>query len=87
MLETSEDFCPASERRLKKLKRAAAKEQPEGVYRYIRDNEGFDDGVVKIYPKNEALESHVNYGYQGDEVHAYSNAGTDQKNPYSTNHM
>ncbi|KAL7637204.1 UNVERIFIED_CONTAM: hypothetical protein RMT77_011916 [Armadillidium vulgare] len=79
LITAHEDFCPASIRRLRALKGAATKGQAEGIYRYVKDNEAFDDGrVVKIYPKighrdNSGLEGHSN--------------GGDRPPPYSSEYM
>ncbi|XP_045130389.1 sodium- and chloride-dependent glycine transporter 2-like [Portunus trituberculatus] len=51
LIRSSPDFCPGHVRKLREKEAAATKGQPDGVFRYTYDNEGFQEPTAKVYPK------------------------------------
>ncbi|KAK4318107.1 hypothetical protein Pmani_010875 [Petrolisthes manimaculis] len=50
LLKPSPDFCPYHVRKLRDNQGSGNKGQPDGVFRYTYDNEGFQEPNVKVYP-------------------------------------
>ncbi|KAK3878646.1 hypothetical protein Pcinc_016725 [Petrolisthes cinctipes] len=50
LVKPSPDFCPYHVRKLRDNQGSGNKGQPDGVFRYTYDNEGFQQPNVKVYP-------------------------------------
>ncbi|MPD04274.1 Sodium- and chloride-dependent GABA transporter 1 [Portunus trituberculatus] len=48
LIRSSPDFCPGHVRKLREKEAAATKGQPDGVFRYTYDNEGFQEPTAKV---------------------------------------
>ena len=48
IFRASPDFCPGHIRKLRMKEAAATKDQPDGVFRYTYDNEGFQEPSAKV---------------------------------------
>ncbi|XP_066984768.1 sodium- and chloride-dependent glycine transporter 1-like [Macrobrachium rosenbergii] len=51
LFRASPDFCPHHVRKMRETKGSGTNGQPVGVFRYTYDNDGYQEGAAKVYPK------------------------------------